>query len=131
MEMNIKIHALMPIVESPVVTLSLNAKGYHIDNFESIKSLDINKHPVHLSDAYLVYNAKNCILGIARDMIHVMASTFDDDDISKMEGFTMDLIHNDAEFDETYNWNPHIAEVVLTYTPKQHALKAKLYAVTL
>mgnify|MGYP000998587513 CR=1 FL=1 len=64
-------------------------------------------------------------------MIHVMASTFDDEDISKMEGFTVDLVHNDAEFDETYNWNPHIAEVALTYTPKQHVLRARLYAVTL
>ncbi len=121
----------MPIVESPVGALSLNAKGYHIDSFESIKRLDISKHRVHLYDAYLVYNAKKCILEIARDMIHVMASTFDDEDISKMEGFTVDLVHNDAEFDETYNWNTHIAEVVLTYTPKHHVLKAKLYAVTL
>ena len=38
---------------------------------------------------------------------------------------------NDAEFDETYNWNPHIAEIVLTYAPKNYVLKAKLYAIML
>ena len=36
-----------------------------------------------------------------------------------------------AEFDETYNWNPHIAEIVLTYAPKNYVLKAKLYAIML
>ena len=121
----------MPITESPIGTLSLNAKGYRVDNFESIKRIDMCNQRVHINDAYLVQQTKKCILEIARDMICVMASTFNDEDIIKMEGFTMDLIHNDAEFDETYNWNPHIAEIALTYTPKQYVLKAKLYAVIL
>ena len=119
----------MPIVEAPKGSMALNPEGYFIDSFAALKFVELNKHTIHLYDTFIVPSAMRCMLSIARDMINIMTAEFDA--VGAMDEFTVDLIHNDAGFDETYNWNPHIAEIVLTHKPSQCSIKAKLYAVIL
>ena len=127
--MEFKVQIVMPIVETPIGSVSLNPDGYSIDSFDALKFVELNKHTIHIHDAFIAPSAMRCMLTIAKDMINIMTAEFDA--VGAMDTFTVDLIHNDAGFDETYNWNPHIAEIVLTHKPSQCSIKAKLYAVIL
>ena len=96
--MEFKVQIVMPIVETPKGSVSLNPDGYSIDSFDALKFVELNKHTIHIHDAFIAPSAMRCILTIAKDMINIMTAEFDA--VGAMDAFTVDLIHNDAGFGE-------------------------------